>query len=154
MKTLRVTMLFLLCVMLVVSAPLAAFAAPSNGVMRYGRTILQGMSNEKVREDLLCVYDRLVENCGKAESTIDFSDVSIGLTNTQIHDAFEAFHSDYPEYFWVPVLCPVRSCGSSSPVLGRSVCWAFWEQRLCFSASIIPCSALSWRLGRKIWHIC
>ena len=99
MKTIRITMLLLLCVMLVVSAPLAAFAAPSNGVLRYGRTILQGMPKS---DDLLCVYDRLVENCGKAESTIDFSDVSIGLTNTQIHEAFEAFHSDYPEYFWVP----------------------------------------------------
>ncbi len=99
MRKLRVAFMFLIAIILVISAPMAAFAAPSDGVTRYGRTILQTMSKSK---DRLCVYDRLVENCGKAEATIDFSDVSIGLTDAEIHEAFEAFHSDYPEYFWVP----------------------------------------------------
>lgn len=95
-KIRNVLALFLALFLVVLSLPSAVSADDTD--MRFGRSILASMNNS---EGLLYVYDRLVDGCLNAEEKISVANDRNPILWDDVRMVYLAFHSDYPEYFWV-----------------------------------------------------
>lgn len=89
------TFLSAICI-IIMMLPLPTLAA--NDDLRYGRTVLSKMNNA---EGLLYVYDQLVEGVANAQAQIQVKKTGKTIVWDEMSTVFNAFHSDYPEYFWL-----------------------------------------------------
>ncbi len=91
-----VAVALLLCIVPQLAPTANATEASPAEPLRYGRQILQNMSNAS---NLLFAYDSLVNAIANCEKQVDFDD-SHRIVNTEISTVIEAIRSDYPEFFW------------------------------------------------------
>lgn len=70
--------------------------------LRYGWQVLSQMDNA---ENLLFVYEKLVEGIANTRESISVCDKDHGVNPEELGQVLTAVRSDYPEFFWLGLSC-------------------------------------------------
>ena len=96
-KSLRLFAIFFVAISLITLFAIDT-SAESDNSLRYGRQTLYSRPNSSA---LVYVYDKLASECASYERPSISIQGGYSITLDELHDVFNIFLNDYPEYFWL-----------------------------------------------------